>query len=93
MGVRSGNGVGAAALTGVGKMLAVLVYADNAESLLSGLAMDALGSVDAVGLSSSVCSGRPCGGSIRSGWPRYVGRGSRFCWCGMMVIGMDCGMP
>lgn len=62
------------ALTGVGNAFAG-VY--KAESLLSGLATDALGIVDAVGRSSSVTTGRPCGGSIRRGWPRWPGRGSR----------------
>ena len=52
------------ALTGVGNAFAG-VY--KAESLLSGLATDALGIVDAVGRSSSVTTGRPCGGSIRRG--------------------------
>lgn len=52
-----------AALMGVGNMFdAEVVYPERAESLLSGLIM-ALGSVDAsveaVGLSSSVCRGRP----------------------------------
>lgn len=46
------------------------VNVDIAESLLSGLATDALGIVDAVGRSSSVVKGRPCGGSILKAWPR-----------------------
>ncbi len=57
------------ALIGVGKAFAG--YAERAEDILvSGLATDAVGIVDAVGRSSSVKTGRPCGGSIRSGCPR-----------------------
>jgi hypothetical protein len=74
-----------AALTGVGNTFAdvAVVYTDSAESLLSELlTIEALGSVDAVGLSSSAFKGRPWGGVIRSpGWPRLYGKGSRFgCW-------------
>lgn len=67
--LRSGKGTGAA-LTGVGKTLADEYGVVRAESLLSGLVTDALGRVEAVGLSSSVYKGRPWGGSILSGCPR-----------------------
>lgn len=68
--LRSGKGIGAA-LTGVGKTLADEYGVVRAESLLlSGLVTDALGRVEAVGLSSSVYNGRPWGGSILSGCPR-----------------------
>lgn len=64
------------ALTGVGNAFGGGYRKE--ESLLSGgLATDALGSVVAVGLSSSAMRGRPAGGSIRRAWPRYCGRGSR----------------
>lgn len=74
--LRSGKGTGAA-LTGVGKTLADEYGVVRADSLLlllllllSGLVTDALGRVEAVGLSSSVYKGRPWGGSILSGCPR-----------------------
>ena len=56
MGVLSEKAVVGAALTGVGNMLAVadVVYPERAESLLSGVPTEALGRVEAVGLSSSL---------------------------------------
>ena len=88
------------ALMGVGNTLDMLAWLEKTDGLLSGLvvdAVDAVWMVEPVWRSSSVRIGRPCGGSMRSGWPRYRGPPeSRRGGGGMGVFGYavaNCGMP